>query len=87
MYKNISHSSHFVYFLLAVSMLVVVTNPVSASPAKCLLQVDGRSYIDGTCNYEFSKGSAGDNGMFTLGVDDQGSNYFAYVYLNGDANQ
>lgn len=51
-----------------------------ASPAKCLLQVDGKTYLNGICNFE-NEG----NGSFTIGTGSvNASRYFAYVLVWGN---
>lgn len=69
--------------LLSVAALLLGTSAY-ARPAKCLLKVDGTTYIHGTCNYEpFNDGT----GSFSIGTDDANSDYFAYVNIyDGVAN-
>lgn len=52
-----------------------------AKPAQCLLVVDGKTYLNGTCNFESEKG-----GSFTIGVGSEkvDSKYFAYVNIFDD---
>ena len=53
-------------------------SPASASPAQCLLQVDGRVFMKGRCNYEQL-----DGGSFAIGTAGDGqpaSPYFAYAF-------
>ena len=68
---------HTALFLL----LLTLTTTVAAAPSngKCLLEVNGETYLDGTCAIEISEG-----GDFTIGVSDTNpSKYFAYVTITG----
>ncbi len=49
-----------------------------ARPVQCLLQVDGRVYIDGDCY--FKPLSSGSGGFQIAGA---GGKYFAYLYVEG----
>lgn len=53
----------------------------NAYTAKCLLQVEGTTYINGDCNFSpFNDGT----GSFSLGTDDPTTRFFAYVFVNED---
>ena len=67
--------------------LAIVIAAVSATPAgaellraKCVLEIDGETYIEGPCPVVME-----DDGSFTLGADgkSQVSGYFAMVIVNG----
>ena len=70
-----------------VALCALTGNAAGAAqwPAKCKLVVDGKTYIDGRCNFE----DFGD-GSFAIGVlgDDEpipaGGFYFAYVDVHGN---
>ncbi|WP_156948504.1 hypothetical protein [Bradyrhizobium sp. WSM1417] len=50
-----------------------------AVEGRCLIVMDGRTFLKGRCNIEIHPG-----GSFTVGVADQSSSkYFAYVSLEG----
>ena len=51
-----------------------------ASPVRCFLEVGGRVYLDGICNYESLGG-----GSFSIGTGDPPSKYFAYVEIDTSA--
>lgn len=52
----------------------------SADMGRCLLQVDKRTYLDGTCNVEMQ-----DDGSFSIGMGDSNrSKYFAVVDVDPD---
>ena len=53
-----------------------------ADEGRCLISVDGRTFLKGQCNIEIRPG-----GSFTVGVGDQlRSEYFAYVNPEGGSN-
>jgi hypothetical protein len=63
--------------VVAIGVLSVIPQ-ASASPARCLLQVDGRVYLQGRCNYEPLDGDS-----FAIGTAGDGlaaSPYFAYAH-------
>ena len=62
--------------LPAASVLVVAAAQASALKGKCLLEVNGRTYIKRPCNVEISKG-----GDFTIKKAD--AYLFACIYVNG----
>lgn len=53
--------------------------PAASTPASCVLEVEGKSYIDGQCSFELL---SRDDGSFKImgAVGD----YFAYVYVEGE---
>lgn len=53
--------------------------PASAEPATCVLEVGGRSYIDGPCSFE----RLGDDNV-SFKIMGNAGDYFAYVYVEGD---
>lgn len=72
---------------LAILMTAAVTPlaaiQAQAFEAKCLLQVDGKKYLDRRCNAEVDP-----DGSFRIGVDEKASPYFAYVnVLEDDRNK
>jgi hypothetical protein len=53
-----------------------------ADEGRCLIAVDGRTFLKGRCNIQIRPG-----GSFTVGVSDESrSEYFAYVALDGGAD-
>ncbi len=67
-------------FVLAALFLGVSAH---ASPAKCLIQIDGTTYMNNDCNFS----AIGDDGSFSIGTDDSLNRYFAYVLIyEGVAN-
>jgi hypothetical protein len=53
-----------------------------ADEGRCLITVDGRTFLKGRCNIQIRSG-----GSFTVGVGDQSrSEHFAYVALDGGAD-
>lgn len=63
----------FSIFALVLSLVLPLT--AQASPAKCLIKVDGKTYLDGVCEF-----TPQDGGGFTIGVGSAAhSKYFAYV--------
>lgn len=67
--------------LCFVNFVTVVATEASADEGRCLIAVDGRTFLKGRCNIQISKG-----GSFTVGVSDQSrSEHFAYVDLDGGA--
>jgi hypothetical protein len=65
----------------AAFLLLTVVSSADARPIQCLLQVNGRTYIDRVCNGNFQK-----DGSFSLGTDERNSPYFAYVNSNDDGS-
>ena len=66
-----------------VTTAAVLLLPISAAQAfvgNCLLEVDGRTYLDGPCEI-----GMGRDGSFTIGIGNPRSDYFAYVNLDSDA--
>ena len=52
-----------------------------AEKGRCLIQVDGRTFLKGTCSIEVRPG-----GSFAVGVGEQSrSKHFAYVELDSDS--
>jgi hypothetical protein len=63
--------------------LASATTPARAEEGRCLIVVDGKTYLKGRCNIEIRPG-----GNFTVGVSDTSrSEYFAYVNPDGDASK
>ena len=53
--------------------------PGLADEGRCLIEVDGRTFLKGRCNIEIQPG-----GSFTVGIGDKSrSDYFASVNLGG----
>lgn len=63
-------------FYIAAGFCVFMTSAADARSAKCLLEVDGQTYIDGLCNFELLSGGTGD---FRITRPD--GRYFAYLYI------
>jgi hypothetical protein len=59
------------------NLIFVASTAAMASPVRCYLEVGGRVYLDGICNYESLGG-----GSFSIGTGDPPSKYFAYVEIN-----
>ena len=58
------------------------TTSGQADDGRCLIAVDGRTFLKGRCNIEIRPG-----GSFTVGVGEQSrSRHFAYVNLYGDSS-
>ena len=57
----------------------IMALPAQARPAKCLLQVEGKTYIDGPCNFEPSRKGDG-----SFQITGESGKHFAYVYVEGD---
>lgn len=65
------------------TVVILATAPASADQGRCLIAVDGRSYLNGRCNIAIRPG-----GSFTVGVGDKSrSRYFAYVDVGDDSNR
>lgn len=62
--------------ILATFAAVIVAFPAQARPAKCLLEVEGRTYIDGPC--DFASLRSGDGSFLITGASGK---HFAYVYV------
>ena len=61
------------------SLVIATATSVRADEGRCLIAVDGRTFLKGRCNIQIRPG-----GSFTVGVSDQSrSEYFAYVALDG----
>lgn len=69
------------YLMSALTVLVaaVAGHPAKAGPATCVLEVAGKSYIDGPCEHRLLDGGQG--GFQMTGADRR---HFAYVYIEGD---
>lgn len=69
--------------LMFVLLALFLGTSAYATPAQCLLQVDGTTYLNGDCNFS----AFGEDGSFSMGTDDPGNRYFAYVIMyEGVAN-
>lgn len=55
--------------------------PAVARPAKCLLEVDGQTFIDGACDFRPLSGGNGD-----FQITGPNGTYFAYLYVGADGN-
>ncbi|MDD1568451.1 MULTISPECIES: hypothetical protein [Bradyrhizobium] len=65
--------------LLCWAMPLAVPADVHANEGRCLVVVDGHTFLKGRCNIEIGTG-----GSFTVGVGDKSrSEHFAYVTLDG----
>jgi hypothetical protein len=64
--------------IFATFATVISSLPAQARPAKCLLQVNGTTYIDGPCDFDPSR--KGDGSFQITGA---GGKHFAYVYVEG----
>jgi len=63
--------------------LVAAATSGMADEGRCLIVVDGKTYLKGRCGIEIRSG-----GNFTVGVSDTSrSEYFAYVNPDGDRNK
>lgn len=67
-------------FVVALSFFANVT-AAHARPAKCLLTVNGSTFIDGPCDFRPLSGKKGD---FQITAPD--GLYFAYLYVEKDGN-
>lgn len=65
-------------FLLGSAVLTMAMTAAEARPAKCLLEVAGKVYIDGPCDHSLLH--AGDDDFIMTGADGR---FFAYVYVDG----
>jgi len=73
--------------LLALMLIggIMIIGEVHAKPARCFLNVDGKTYINKICDGDFEK-----NGDFTLGTDNtpngtsKRNKYFVYMNRNDD---
>ena len=67
--------------IIFVAAFVVLSTTAQAAPGECLLQVNGKTYINGYCDIEMDK-----DGSFTVNVGEHVRNqtYFAYLYRNDD---
>lgn len=65
--------------ILATFTAVIVALPAQARLAKCLLQVEGQTYIDGPCDFEPSRKGDG-----SFQITGESGKHFAYVYVEGD---
>lgn len=71
--KNKPSLSIFVSFVVVIAAL-----PAQARPAKCLLQVEGQTYIDGPCDF-----APLDSGDGSFQITGESGKHFAYVYVEG----
>ena len=63
---------------MAAALLWALTAPAQAFTGKCLLNVDGKNYLNGPCNIDMID----KDGSFTIGASDTSrSPYFAYVVV------
>lgn len=60
---------------ILVALAMVVSGAAVAAPGRCLLIVDGKTYLNGPCPIEVSKG-----GSFTIGAGPS-LDYFAIVTM------
>lgn len=65
-------------FSAAICFCSLTASLADARPAQCLLQVDGRVYIDGDCDFKPLTAGAGD-----FQITGAGGKYFAYFYVEG----
>ncbi len=63
-------------YCAALGFLVIATAPVDARPTHCILEVAGKTYISGPCDYRPLKDAGGD--FQVTGADGR---HFAYVYV------
>ena len=61
---------------IAIALAVLVSGAAWAAPGKCLLVVDGKTYLHGPCPVEVER-----NGSFSIGTGPRAS-YFAYVNVD-----
>lgn len=66
----------FGFFSFLFASLTVAS--AQAKPAKCLLLVDGKTYINGACNFDAANDGTG---SFSIGTDDAANKHFAYVNI------
>lgn len=64
---------------LSVAIATLGSQPARADSATCVLEVAGKSYIDGSCDHQLLTDG---KGSFQFGGAD--GRYFAYVYVDGD---
>ena len=69
----------FLIFAVMASVAAVAAHPAEAGPATCVLEVAGKSYINGACDYRLLDGGRG--GFQATGADDR---HFVYVYVEGE---
>ena len=62
---------------IAVALMMLVAGSAMAAPGRCLLVVDGRTYLNGPCPVELLPG-----GSFMVGAG-RGASHFAQVTVEG----
>jgi hypothetical protein len=68
--------------LCCAGFVTVAATSAWADEGRCLIAVDGRTFLKGRCNIQIGSG-----GSFTVGVSDQSrSEHFAYVALDRGAD-
>ena len=70
--------NHHLAFLV-VLLGGILTTPAHARPATCLLEIGGKAYIDGPC--DFSLMASSDDGSFKIMRPD--GMYFAVLFVEG----
>src|SRR5262245_22587010 len=67
--------------LSVISASIAGSSSAHAFQGECMLEVDGVSYLNGSCNIELER-----DGSFSIGTGDLASSeYFAYVFLSAEA--
>ncbi|MCL3882676.1 hypothetical protein [Marivita sp. GX14005] len=66
-------------FFVASTLSIAIGATAQARPAKCLLEVQGKTFIDGSC--EFHTLSSNDGSFQITGANGM---HFAYLYVEGD---
>ena len=62
-------------------LALAASDPAQSDPGRCLLQVNGRTYLDSVCNID---GNPADE-SFSIGTGEHSrSKYFAYVNIEAD---
>ena len=71
-------------YLIGALVLALGSSGVHARTGRCVLQVNGRSYLDGPCDITINDRQ----GSFAIGVGQRHrSKYFAYVTMEDDGAQ
>lgn len=65
--------------IFATFAAAIVALPALARPAKCLIEVEGKAYVDGPCDFRPLSGGGG-----SFQITGESGKHFAYVYVEGD---
>ncbi|HRK65965.1 MAG TPA: hypothetical protein PKY73_00320 [Hyphomonas sp.] len=72
--------TYYLMFAVMASVVAVAVHPTEAGPATCVLEVAGKSYIDGACDHRLLDG--GRSGFQVTGADGR---HFVYVYVESES--